>query len=509
MGPDPSTAQFAGRVRGAEEFPTDMLERPSHGMFIVPLGAIRAGEVPLADGRREQHPTRVEEKALRTLAKAGCGPEELRLIVSQVGQGFPTVDGRAKRLSEIAEFAASIGGPAARDYFRAIEETRAVAELTDDRVLAFARSVDAHTAEWYFWAIWGTKAVTELTNERVLKAVEFFRSIDSPATVEYFLAIRETKAAAELTNETILTFAESIGSDAAVEYFGAFWETKAVAELTSERVLSFARSIGGEAAKEYFLALRETKAVAELTDGNVLTLASSLGSRVAADYFRAIRETKAAAALTNENVLLFAETIGRGPAKEYFRVIESTKAVAALTTEGLLRMSGVIRAIGSDAALDYFLAVAAAKVVPLPTGTAESGSVPAPATTVPVLTLLDIPTYDRYRPLGLLSVSVLFWVGLWQFASITTVASQGLAELSVAVTAWVALLCAGYLLLGVLAERSGEEFLKRRRRLLNEHGIRWHDCFATEQRCELCWSAGHTHEDRQYDYGRFCRCPAC
>jgi hypothetical protein len=463
----------------------------------------------LAGGRLEQHPARQREKALRTLAKAGCGEDELGLIVASLDQAFATGAERAKKLSEIADFVTSIGSQAARDYFRAIAETKAVVELTDERLLTFARSIDRHTAEWYFWAIWGTKAVRELTSERVLKAVEFFRSIDSPATVEYFLAIRETKAAEELTSQKVLAFAESIGSEAAVEYFGACWETKAVRELTSERVLSFAQSIGGDAAKEYFLAIRETKAVAELTDEKVLTLTNSLGGRVAGEYFRAIRETKSATELTDEGVLLFAESIGKGPAREYFQVIRSTKAVAELTAESLLRTSGVIRAIGSDAALDYFLAAATTKVVAPPPGTAEGPSVPAPGTTVPVLTLLDIPTYDRYRPVALLGMSVVFWVGVWESANIAAFAFQGLLDLSLVLGAWVGLLCSAYLLLGVIAEHATGEFLQKRRRLLNEHGIRWHDCFATERRCELCWGAGHTHQDRQYDYGSFCRCPAC
>ena len=459
----------------------------------------------MAGGRRERNPTRVEEKARRTLVKAGCGPDELRLIVSYVGKEFASEDERAKRLSEVAEFATAIGASAARDYFRAIRETQAVAELTDDRLLSFARSIDRHTAEWYFWAIWGTKAVKELTNERVFKAVEFFRTIDSPATVEYFLAIRETKAAAELTNERVLAFAESIGSDAAVEYFGAFWETKAVAELTSERVLAFARSVGSDVAKEYFLALRETKAVAELTDPRVLTFAGTLASPVAGDYFHAIRETRSAARLTDENVLIFAESLGNGPAREYFRVIGSTKAVAALTGESLLQTAGVIRSIGTDAALDYFLAAASASAtIPPPAATG-----PVPGSAVPVLTLLDVPHYDRYRSVALLGTSVLFWCGIWGFANISTILSQGLVDLFVVVGGWVMLLCAAYLLTGVIAERAGEEFLRGRRRLLNEHGIRWHDCLTTDRRCPVCWSAGRTHQDLQYDYERFCRCPAC
>ena len=461
-------------------------------------------------GRLEQHPPRQREKALRTLVKAGCGEDELRLITASLDPAYATEAERAKKLSEIADFATSIGAQAARDYFRAIAETQAVAELTDERVLAFARSVDRHTAEWYFWAVWGTKAVRELTSERVLKAVEFFRSIDSPATVEYFLAIRETKAAAQLTSEKVLSFAEAIGNEAAVEYFGACWETKAVAELTSERVLAFAQSVGSDAAKEFFLAVRETKAVAELTDEKVLTLTHALGGRVAEEYFRAVRETRSATELTDEGVLLFAESIGKGPARQYFQVIRSTKAVAALTRESLLRTSGVIRTIGSDAALDYFLAVATTNVVPPSApATAEGRKAPAPGTTVPVLTLLDLPRYDRYRPVALFGMSLVFWVGVWQSANIATFAFQNFVGLSLVLGAWAGLLLSAYLLLGVVAEHSSEEFLQKRRRLLNEHGIRWHDCFATDQRCELCWGAGHTHQDRQYDYGSFCRCPAC
>jgi len=463
----------------------------------------------LAGGRLEQHPARLREKALRTLVKAGCGEGELGLLVAFVDRAPATDAERANKLSEVAGFATALGPQAARDYFRAIAETKAVAELTDERVLNFARSVDRHTAEWYFWAVWGTKAVQELTSERVLKAVEFFRSIDSPATVEYFLAIRETKAVAELTGEKVLAFAEAIGSEAAVEYFGACWETKAVAELTSERVLTFAQALGGDAAKEYFLALRETKAVAELTDDKVLTLTHSLGSRVAGEYFRAVRETGSAAELTDEAVLLFAESIGKGPAREYFQVIRSTKAVAELTAESLLRSSGVIREIGSDAALDYFLAAATSRVMPPVPGAAEGPSAPAAGTSVPVLTLLDIPTYSRYRPVALLGMSVVFWVGVWQSANIASFAFQNLLSLSLVLAAWVGLLCSAYLLLGVIAEHSIEEFLTRRRRLLNEHGIRWHDCFATAQRCELCWGVGHAHRDHEYDYGSFCRCPAC
>ena len=51
--------------------------------------------------------------------------------------------------------------------------------------------------------------------------------------------------------------------------------------------------------------------------------------------------------------------------------------------------------------------------------------------------------------------------------------------------AWVGVRCAVYLLSGAIADRSLAEFLNRRRRWLNAHGIRWHDCLADERRCEL------------------------
>ena len=230
------------------------------------------------------------------------------------------------------------------------------------------------------------------------------------------MAIRETRAAAELTGERVLAFARSIGSDAAVEFFGACWETKAVAQLTDERILTYARSIGGDASREYFRAIRETMAATELTGEKVLAFARAQEYRLALEYFRAIRETKSVAQLTGDNVLLFAESIGKGPARAYFRAIGSTKAVVELTGRGLLDMSGVIRSIGSDAALDYFLAIATTGVVPPTSRAAEGGNGSDPTAAVPVLTLLDIPTYDGYRSAGLFGASAAFWWGMWQLA---------------------------------------------------------------------------------------------
>jgi FAD/FMN-containing dehydrogenase len=441
---------------------------------------------------------RVDEKSVRTLVRAGCGEEELRLLLSYFGAAAPDAETWTERLDDLAKFATDLGPRAARDYFRAIAETKAVRELTDPRLLAFARSVDPHTAEWYFWAIWGTNAVPELTQERVLTAVEFFRAIDSPATVEYFLAIRETRAAALLTGERVLEFAKSLGSEAATEYFGAFWETRAVTELTQERLFAFARAVGPEAAKEFFLALRETKAVDDLLRPEFLEFASTIARSYATELFRAIRETRAAAVLTSEPVRLYAELLGRPTARIYFRVLASTRAVEALTRPGLLRSSAVVRSISPEAALDYFTAAIANPPEHVPEATA--GTEP-----IPVLTLLDLPTYGRYRAAAMAAVSGVFWAfaGPWAAARASPI---GLVLVAVV---WAGLLSATYAFSGVAAARSGELFLARRRQLLNEHGIRWHDCRGTVGNCPVCWTSKRTHEDGRFDIEPFCRCPAC
>lgn len=468
-----------------------------------------AGGHSLPDGRRRESSARIEERACRRLARAGCDSGTLRRIVTFVGKTVPDPEGRVEKLTEVASFTKAIGHRAARDYFRALRETNAVAELTDPRVLTFARSVDPQTAEWYFWALWGTKSVRELTAPRLLDAVEFFRSIGGPATVEFFVSIRETKAAEKLTNPKVMEFARSIGSDAAAEYFGSFWETNAIELLTNDRLLSLAASLKGDAAKEYFKAIRETRAVAELTDTRVLAVATLLGDRVAQEYFRAIRVSRSVAELTSDPVTIFAEVIGKDCAREYFRVIASTKKVAELTNERLLRASGVIREIGSDAALDYFLAAAATSVVPSVSGSAKGEVSSTADTTVPVLTLLDIPNYRRYRPIALVGMTALFWWGVWQTGLAGLITTPGEVALVAAAGAWGAMLWGTQLLTGVLAERSVDEFVRRRRRLLNEHGIRWHDCLSGDRNCPLCWSSSRTHQDGRFDYGRFCRCPAC
>jgi len=461
---------------------------------------------------RERHgPSldREQENACHRLTRAGCDPRTLHRIVSHATEASRSPEAGAARLAQLASFTRQIGGRAARDYFRAIRETNAVAELTDPRLLAFARSVSQHTAEWYFWALWGTRAVRELTDPRVLEAVDFFRSIEGPATVEYFLAIRETRAAGKLTDPRVMKFAQAIGGDAAAEYFGSFWETNAVDTLTSERVLSLASILKGDTAKQYFLAIRETKAVAELTDPRVLGFADLLGNRNAEEFFRAVRTTRAVAELTSDRVTVFAEVIGKACAREYFRVISSTKKVPELTSERLLRASPVIRAIGSDAALDYFLAVAATGVVPTPEGATDARVSKSADTSVPVLTLLDLPKYGRYQPVALLGASAVFWWGVWQSSAASLGSSLGLIGLAAAVGAWAALLYGVHLLSGAIIDRSSEEFVRRRRRLLNEHGIRWHDCLDGDRQCPRCWDSAHTHRDDQFDYGRFCRCTTC
>lgn len=443
------------------------------------------------------------ERTFRQLARLGCGPDALRLLAAHLGASCPTGEAWARELDRIAEFAAAIGSPAAHDFFRAITETADVARLTDPRVLAFARAVDRHTAEWYFWAIWGTGAVGALTDDGVLGSVDVFRAIDSSATVEYFLAVRETKQAARLALPRVLDFARSIGSEASVEMFGACWETGAVDRLTDERVLESVGRLGPEAAKELFRAVRATRAVAELTDPRVLGALAPLGPRAAREFFRAVRETRAVRELTGDDVLLFAELVGRGPAEEYFRTVGSTKAVDRLTAPRVLRASGVVRSIGPDAALDYFLAIASAETP----SRSEPGA--DAARDVPVLTLLDLPSYRRYQPLGLAGATAAFWSGLWAAGGGPSLPFHGAGGWPLAVGAWAGVLLGTFLLVDALARHATERFLGRRRRLLNEHGIRWHDCQPSAVTCPTCWGPDRIHAVSRYDDPRCCRCPAC
>lgn len=480
-----------------------------HGSLKVPLRPFVRWGVLLANGGLGRSSREAGRRALRTLVRTGCGPDELALIVSRIEAESPDESVRSDRLREIAAFVSAIGRRAARDFFRAIRESGAVDRLLAPDVLEFGRSVDAHTAEWYFWALWGTRSVAELTEPSFLRDVDFFRSVGEPAVVEYFVAMRETRAVRELTDPRVREMARSIGPDAAVEYFGSLWETKCVDELTGRTVLDFARSLGGETAKEYFLAIRETRDVASLTDLRVLLFAEREGPRIAEEYFRAIRETRAAQPLTGEAVRLFAESIGKPSALAYFRAVGSTRAIRELTDGALLEMAGVVRSIGSDAALDYFLA--AADRSSRPSGEAPAAGAPKSLADggVPVLTLLDIPTYLGYRIASLAAVTACFWSSLFVAVPLGSGGDPVPLELVGAVAGWAALLTASFFLVGKMAERSGEEFLNRRRRLLNEHGIRWHDCGTTDRRCPLCWRADHTHADGRFDYQRFCRCPAC
>jgi hypothetical protein len=442
----------------------------------------------------------------RRLTRAGCGSDAFRLLLERLppepgANAFPL-----GALERIATFATTIGERAARDYFHAIGATGKVAELTAEPVLAFARSIDRHSAEWYFWAIGGTGAVSELTSPSVLAAVDVFRSLDSAATVEYFLAVRETKAVRLLTEPAVLELARDLGSDAATELFGACWETRDVAGLTGRRILDFARALGKEAAREYFRAVRETRDAVRLTAPHVLETALAFGGTLAADFFRAVRETGEVARLTADRVLAFAEALGRSCARAYFVALRSTGAVARLTAPGVLQASGVVRSIGEDAALDYFLAAARSGPSETSHGAATPGASPSE---VPVLTLLDLPSYDRFRPVGLLGVSVVFWWYVWQSAALAVGAFRTPADVALALAGWTGALVGAYLLMGAMARRSSDQFLARRRQLLNEHGIRWHDCLHGSRGCEQCWRAGRVHEDARFDYGAFCRCPAC
>ncbi len=303
---------------------------------------------------------------LEQLTGLQCDKGTLTLIYTYLEGEHLSESQENTKLSQIVSFAKSIGSDAARWYFRAIGDTKAVAELTGERVFEaseFAKSLGSDAAYGYFWAIGNTKAVAELTDERILT---FAKSLGSAAAYWYFQAIGNTKAVTELTGERVLTFAKSLGSETASTYFWAIGGTKAVAELTGERVLTFAKSLGSDVARWYFKAISNTEAVAELTDKRVLRASEfvkSIGSDAAYGYFRAIGNTEAVAELTDERILTFAKSLGDDVASTYFRAIGNTKAVAELTDERVFEASEFLKSIDSDAAYGYFQAIGNTKAV--------------------------------------------------------------------------------------------------------------------------------------------------
>ena len=297
---------------------------------------------------------------LEQLTGLQCDKGTLTLIYTYLEGEHLSESQENTKLSQIVSFAKSIGSDAARWYFRAIGDTKAVAELTDERVFEaseFAKSLGSDAAYGYFWAIGNTKAVAELTDERILT---FAKSLGSAAAYWYFQAIGNTKAVTELTGERVLTFAKSLGSETASTYFWAIGGTKAVTELTDKRVLAFAKSLGSDVARWYFKAISNTEAVAELTDKRVLRASEfvkSIGSDAAYGYFKTIGGTKAVTELTDKRVLTFAKSLGSDAACEYFRAIGDTKAVTELTDKRIFGASEFVKSIGSDAAYGYFRAI--------------------------------------------------------------------------------------------------------------------------------------------------------
>jgi hypothetical protein len=244
-------------------------------------------------------------------------------------------------------------------------------------------------------------------------------------------------------------------------------------------------------------------------DPAVQHLAEFLGPKGAEEYFRAVRVCRAASRLTDPSVLIFAESVGRGPARRYFQVLGSTKSVAELTSPSLLAASGVIRSIGAEAALDYFLA--AARAPPSGPGDVVGAGAPAPSPDreVPVLTLLDLPTYAGYRAGVLVGLTAAFWGSAFEFGGLRLGAGSSIFPILVSLATWGLVVGAGYVLSGMIARHSSEEFLRHRRQLLNEHGIRWHDCSPTYGECEVCWGSDRQHRDARFDQPQFCRCPSC
>ncbi len=206
------------------------------------------------------------DEMMRQLEELRCGENTQRLIASFLDKSYKADAERADKLAWILSFAKSIGQDAADWYFTAISETKAVAELTDERVLSFAKSIGRDAVYQYFWVIGETKAVAELTDERVLS---FAKSIDPDAAYQYFRAIRNTKAVAELTDEQVLSFAKSSGAEAVREYFKRMVALDAVDEFTDPAFLDWYAKLETKPFPVRFAKPLLTKAFAAVREGSM------------------------------------------------------------------------------------------------------------------------------------------------------------------------------------------------------------------------------------------------
>jgi len=104
---------------------------------------------------------------------------------------------------------------AAQHYLLAIGNTKEIDKLTREEVIKFAKLIGP-AAEWYFSALNETGAIAELTDDRVLNTINFIKVIGPAAAKHYFFAIGETKAVNYFTsnriiNENIISLVSSFG----------------------------------------------------------------------------------------------------------------------------------------------------------------------------------------------------------------------------------------------------------------------------------------------------------
>lgn len=166
----------------------------------------------------------VNKKMRDELLKLGSDKETINLIVTYIEKEYNSNNEKNKKLSEIISFAQPIWENTAKNYFKIMDRTKAVKELTNSEVLKFASSIGSFAAYSYFDAIATTKAVELLTSPEFLN---FIKSLGEDGAFSYFRVMANTKVVELLTSPEFLRFASSLGSFAAPSYFNAISCTKA------------------------------------------------------------------------------------------------------------------------------------------------------------------------------------------------------------------------------------------------------------------------------------------
>ncbi len=145
--------------------------------------------------------------------------EFVKKIGSPASGGFFHTIGYTKAVKELTskevlKFAEEMESNAARGLFYAIgSNNKAIDKIISKRVLKFAEEIGSDPAWEFFQEIGSTKAVDELTSDRVLSTKEFVKKIGSEAARGFFAAIGKTKAVKEFTSPSFLAWGLELNKD--------------------------------------------------------------------------------------------------------------------------------------------------------------------------------------------------------------------------------------------------------------------------------------------------------